>query len=178
MPLTQANYARRPVESRRALRIGLLAAASGVVGLLVLSLSNRLASEDRVAVLAEVIGLKTGLLLGAALAALVGGWLAHGGARRIAGFAGVVLAGLIWVAILLIFRPHAWVLDAVLEGILGEDGAAYSPAVLAFILILSWRALKRGLAGLVYGLVARQVSPRGIGSSDQGASLRSASGDE
>ena len=159
-------------------RIATIAALSGVLGAVVLSVSNALAGEDRVAVLTEVIGLKTGLLLGAALAALVGGWLALGSTRRIAEFTGVVLAGLMWVAMLLILRPHAWILDAVMEGMLGEDGAAYSPAILVFILILSWRALKRALAGLVYGLLTRQVSARGTGTSDLGASFRSASGDE
>ena len=155
-----------------------IAGVSGVLGAVVLAVTNALAGEDRVAVLTEVFGLKTGLLLGAGLGALVGGWLAHGGAKRIAGFTGVVLAGLMWVALLLILRPHAWILDAVMEGMLGEDGAAYSPGILVFILILSWRALKRALAGLVYGLLTRQVSARGTGSSDLGASFRSASGDE
>lgn len=174
-PLTKAKYARRPIPNQKALRIALLAAASGLVGLVVLSSSNALAGEDRVAILSEAIGLKQGLLLGAALGALVGGWLSLGGARRIAGFGGVLLAGLLLVAILRSLRPSAWILDTILKGFLGEDGAAYSPALLVFVLVLAWRPLARGVRNALYTILQRSSSHPPTISTDLDPSLQSES---
>lgn len=157
--------------SRRALRIAKLALVSGVLGLLVVSLSNALAGEDRVANLSEVIGLRSGAVLGGAIGALLGAWLGLGGSRRIASLTGLLAGLLALVIVVRALRPHAWILDTVMEGIFGENGGAYSPALVVFILILAWRPLTRWVSNGVQAILQQSGSHPGLVSTDPPSSL-------
>jgi len=130
--------------------------ASAGVGVLVMAVAGGVTGQDPAASLAHILGLNSGIPLGALLGGLFGAWLVLGGSRRVAASAGFFIGIGVVFAAWSLAQPYFWIVDILMNEVFGEGGEQYSGLVLFFIAILLFRAVAAAGAGLVGSLVERQ----------------------
>lgn len=128
---------------------GLLILAAAVIGGSAMAVARALTGQDRAAALAERLGLGNGIVLGALLGVLTGAWLALGGRRRVAGFAGLMLGLAAGWLLVRMGTGHLWVIDVVLTGAFGPPAREYTPLAALLLLYLVVRG--------VWGTAAAQL---------------------
>jgi len=145
-----------PSSDRRPPRpIATLILAALVVGGLVMAVARLFLSRDPAAALASMLGLGSGVILGALVGGLFGCWLVLGQAKRIAATVGFFAGILVVVAAWRLAEPYLWVVDVVMNAVVGAGGDQYSGIVVLFFGFLAFRIVQRAATGLAAGLLAR-----------------------
>ncbi len=88
--------------------------------------ARSLSGGDPASASTSTLGLGTGPIMGGILGGIFAAWLALGGTRRVAGTAGALFAVLVVLAAWNVAQPSIWIVDVVLNEILGEGGELYS----------------------------------------------------
>jgi hypothetical protein len=143
-----------PVLKARVAFFGRAFLGAAVVGALVMLVANLLAGEDISGRLASQVHLGSGIVLAALLGGLLGGWLALGGRRRIAGLAGLLLGILAGMLLWLVGTPYVWVIDVILASAFGEEGRYFTGLAVLALLYIVIRWVAQSVAGMVEGLLA------------------------
>ena len=129
--------------------------ASLVVGGLVMAISRLVLSQDPAAALASTLGLGSGVVLGAVVGGLFGGWLVLGGTRRVSATIGFLGAIVVVLGIWRLVEPSLWIIDTVMNQVFGDGGEQYSGIVILYLGFLLFRTLQHAAAGLAAQLLAR-----------------------
>ena len=129
--------------------------ASLVVGGLEMAISRSALSRDPAAALASTLGLGSGVVLGAVVGGLFGGWLVLGGTRRVSATIGFLAAIVVVLGIWRLVEPSLWIIDTVMNQVFGDGGEQYSGIVILYLGFLLFRTLQHAAAGLAAQLLAR-----------------------
>ena len=142
-----------------------LVIVAAAIGVAAMTAARAATGQDRAAGLAAQLGLGSGIVLGGLLGALTAAWLALGGRRRVAGFAGLMLGLAAGWLLVRLGLGHLWVIDVVLTGAFGEPARAYVPlaALLLVYLVVRgvWAACTARLLALLRGLERARAAPPG-----------------
>jgi MFS family permease len=144
-----------PVLRAKVVFFGQALLGAAITGALAMLVANLLAGEDLSGRLASQVNLGSGIVLAAVLGGLLGGWLALGGRRRIAGLAGLLLGILAGMLLWRVGTPYVWVIDVTLTSAFGEEGRYFTGLAALALLYIIMRWVAQSVAGMVEGLLAR-----------------------
>jgi len=119
-------------------------------------ISQVLIGADPAAKLASTLGLGSGIVLGALLGSLFGGWLVVGPPRRVAATAGFLIGIGIILSGWRLAQPYFWIVDITMNQVFGEGGEQYSGPVLFLIAFSLFRTIAGSAADVVGRLLMRQ----------------------
>jgi hypothetical protein len=110
------------------------------VGAFSMAICNLVSGTDRAVRLANVLRLGNGIILAIILGGVIGGWLAFGGRRRIAGFLGFILGVLAGWVVWQAGAPYFWMINVILVSAFGEEAQYYAGFVILAILffLIRW----------------------------------------
>jgi hypothetical protein len=120
-----------------------------------MAISRSALSRDPAAALASTLGLGSGVVLGAVVGGLFGGWLVLGGTRRVSATIGFLAAIVVVLGIWRLVEPSLWVIDTVMNQVFGDGGEQYSGIVILYLGFLAFRMLQQAAAELAAQLLAR-----------------------